>query len=71
MDEELDDQRIEALEKMNFEYKLISEDADTITVFLKIKAGQEKEPQKNVAGAMVTIPIYFAIIFLAMYRYQM
>ena len=38
---------------MKFDYKVISEDAQTITVFLKIKAQQEKEAQKNVAGDMV------------------
>lgn len=55
MDEESEvEQEIEALDKMHLDYKVISEDSHAITVFLKLKPKQIKEPQTNVAGVMVT-----------------
>ena len=47
--------KIDQLEKEEFEYRVISEDIDTVTVFLRLKPGQQKEAQKNVAGPMVFI----------------
>lgn len=55
VDESVEEQRLPALDKMNFDYKVISEDKETITVFLKLRPGNEKEPQKNVAGTMVRV----------------
>ena len=45
--------KIDQLNKEEFEYRVISEDADTVTVFLRLKPGHQKEAQKNVAGPMV------------------
>jgi hypothetical protein len=58
-----EEQRLPALDKMNFDYKVISEDKETITVFLKLKPGNEKEPQKNVAGTMVSKLLTFVEFF--------
>ena len=51
--------KIDQLEKEEFEYRVISEDIDTVTVFFRLKPGQQKEAQKNVAGPMVFIFLYY------------
>jgi hypothetical protein len=48
-----EERRLESLDRMKFDYKVVSEDSQTITVFLKIKPQQEKDSQRNVAGEMV------------------
>lgn len=59
----LEDKQLDALEKMELEYKVVSEDPDAISVFLKIKPKQAKEAQRNIAGTMVSLFCFFKLIF--------
>ncbi len=45
--------KLQALDKMELDYKVVSEDKDSIKVFLKLKPRQSKESQINIAGNMV------------------
>jgi hypothetical protein len=68
-DEEFEETKVQTLDKMGLDYKVISEDKDTITVFIKLKAEREKETQKNIAGVMVKVLGVFKC--LAMHSYKM
>jgi len=45
--------KLQTLDKMELDYKIVSEDKDSIKVFLKLKPKQHKETQINIAGPMV------------------
>lgn len=50
----INQKKLQPLKQMNLDFQTISEDPQKIVVLLKLKPKQVKEPQLNVAGAMVT-----------------
>ena len=62
-DDAVDHKKLEQLREMKLDFKPVSEDKETITVYLNIKPKQEKEAQRNIAGPIVSDLQVFVLIF--------